>query len=150
MFKAPSDWNNLPATIRSITSFRMFKNAVSSYCRIHCTCPLWHLNNEKNISTFTNYQYDCCYYTIIVTNILIYNVPMNLRSFIMFFRELNFPTVSVCLVFVFCSTWWYVITLSVSGCVCCCIVVCELYCINAVRTPSKTRWSHLKGLFLNK
>ncbi len=37
MFKAPSDWNNLPVNIQSISSFHLLKNAVSYY-RINCTC----------------------------------------------------------------------------------------------------------------
>ena len=38
MFKAPSDWNNLPLTIRSLTLFNRFKNALSSYLESNCTC----------------------------------------------------------------------------------------------------------------
>ena len=38
MLKAPSDWNNLPLHIRSITSFRLFKTALSSHLEITCTC----------------------------------------------------------------------------------------------------------------
>ena len=36
MFKAPSDWNNLPSNIRSLTSSHNFKNAVSSYFELNC------------------------------------------------------------------------------------------------------------------
>ena len=38
MYKAPTDWNNLPIHIRSITSFRMFKTALSSHLETTCTC----------------------------------------------------------------------------------------------------------------
>ena len=37
-FKAPSDWNQLPANIRSISSFYVFKNAVSSCFELECSC----------------------------------------------------------------------------------------------------------------
>ena len=37
-FKAPTDWNNLPVQIRSITSFHLFKTALSSYLEITCSC----------------------------------------------------------------------------------------------------------------
>ena len=38
MFKAPTDWNNLPIHIRSITSFRLFKTALSSNLETNCLC----------------------------------------------------------------------------------------------------------------
>ena len=38
MFKAPSDWNNLPVHIRAITTFRLFKTALSSYLENTCNC----------------------------------------------------------------------------------------------------------------
>ena len=37
-FKAPSDWNNLPAYIRSISSFHLFKTSLSSHFEITCSC----------------------------------------------------------------------------------------------------------------
>ena len=37
-FKAPSDWNNLPGNIRSISSFPVFKNTLSSYYANCCNC----------------------------------------------------------------------------------------------------------------
>ena len=38
-FKAPSDWNNLPGTLRSITSFHLFKTTVFTY---HLSaCVIW-------------------------------------------------------------------------------------------------------------
>ena len=37
-FKAPSDWNNLPVHIRSISSFQLFKTALSSHLEITCSC----------------------------------------------------------------------------------------------------------------
>lgn len=37
-FKAPSDWNNLPTHIRSISSFRLFKTVLSSYYETTCSC----------------------------------------------------------------------------------------------------------------
>ena len=38
MFKAPSDWNNLPSHIRSITSLKLFKTALSSHLDTTCSC----------------------------------------------------------------------------------------------------------------
>jgi len=38
MFKATLDWNNLPSNIRSITSFGIFKNNLSSYFMTNCSC----------------------------------------------------------------------------------------------------------------
>lgn len=38
MCKAPKDWNNLPADIRSITSFRLFKQSLLSFFKVACTC----------------------------------------------------------------------------------------------------------------
>ena len=37
-FKAPSDWNNLPVNIRSISTFPLFKCALSSYFEVVCSC----------------------------------------------------------------------------------------------------------------
>ncbi len=37
-FIFPIDWNNLPADIRSITSFKMFKQTLLSYFTLNCTC----------------------------------------------------------------------------------------------------------------
>ncbi len=36
--KAPSDWNNLPSPLRSITSFRSFKSSLLSYLKSPCSC----------------------------------------------------------------------------------------------------------------
>ncbi len=38
MFKAPADWNNLPTNIRSISSFVIFKRALSSHLNLACSC----------------------------------------------------------------------------------------------------------------
>lgn len=38
MFKSVLDWNNLPVDIRSITSFRLFKQSLLSYFKVDCTC----------------------------------------------------------------------------------------------------------------
>lgn len=38
MWKAPSDWNNLPANIRSMSSLYQFKNALSENSKNICTC----------------------------------------------------------------------------------------------------------------
>ena len=40
MFKAPSDWNNLPTNIHSISSFRLFKHALSNHFHSSCVCRL--------------------------------------------------------------------------------------------------------------
>ena len=37
-FKAPTDWNNLPVQIRSITSFHQFKTSLSSFLENNCSC----------------------------------------------------------------------------------------------------------------
>ena len=37
-FRAPTDWNNLPVHIRSITSFTLFKTALTSYFETSCSC----------------------------------------------------------------------------------------------------------------
>ncbi len=38
MFTGSIDWNNLSADIRSITSFKMFKQTLLSYFNLGCTC----------------------------------------------------------------------------------------------------------------
>lgn len=38
MFKAPADWNNLPANIRSSSSLGIFKHALSSHLMVTCSC----------------------------------------------------------------------------------------------------------------
>lgn len=38
MYKAPADWNNLPASIRSSSSFHIFKHALSSHFMVTCSC----------------------------------------------------------------------------------------------------------------
>lgn len=37
-FKAPSHWNNLPTSLRSITSFCIFQSSLISYYHIPCSC----------------------------------------------------------------------------------------------------------------
>ena len=37
-FKAPFDWNNLPSSIRSITSFHVFKNSLARHLQNVCYC----------------------------------------------------------------------------------------------------------------
>jgi len=37
-FKAPSDWNKLPQSLRSITSFHIFKSSLFTHCQTSCSC----------------------------------------------------------------------------------------------------------------
>ncbi len=37
-YKAPSDWNNLPSSLRSIASFRLFRTNLLSHLKITCLC----------------------------------------------------------------------------------------------------------------
>ncbi len=37
-FKAPADWNNLPANIRSLSTLSLFKRALSSHFKVECSC----------------------------------------------------------------------------------------------------------------
>ena len=37
-FKAPSDWNNLPCSLRSITSFHIFKSSLLTHLQTSCSC----------------------------------------------------------------------------------------------------------------
>lgn len=37
-YKAPSDWNNLPTELRSITSLRIFKTSVFKLLKSQCQC----------------------------------------------------------------------------------------------------------------
>jgi len=37
-FKAPSDWNNLPCSLRSISSFYVFKSSLFTYLQTTCSC----------------------------------------------------------------------------------------------------------------
>lgn len=37
-FRAPSDWNSLPSSLRSISSFHFFKSSLLSYLQIACQC----------------------------------------------------------------------------------------------------------------
>ena len=37
-FKAPSDWNNLPSSLRSITSFHIFKSSLVLHYKTSCSC----------------------------------------------------------------------------------------------------------------
>ena len=37
-FKAPSDWNNLPVSLRSVTSFNIFKASLLADLKPSCTC----------------------------------------------------------------------------------------------------------------
>lgn len=37
-YKAPSDWNNLPHSLRSINSFHIFKSSLLIYCQTSCSC----------------------------------------------------------------------------------------------------------------
>ena len=58
MFKAPSDWNNLPLNIRSFTSFHMFKNGVSSYFEINCI----HVSDDTIPIYIIHYTNHCILY----------------------------------------------------------------------------------------
>lgn len=40
-FKEPSDWNNVPSNIISISSFLIFNHALSSHCNLACSCFPW-------------------------------------------------------------------------------------------------------------
>ena len=42
MFKAPTDWNTLPAAIRSLASLGIFKHALLSHFQLVCTCYNWY------------------------------------------------------------------------------------------------------------
>ena len=42
-FKAPSDWNNLPCSLRSITSFHIFKSSLLTHLQTSCSC-YWSLS----------------------------------------------------------------------------------------------------------
>ena len=48
--KAPCDWNNLPIHIRSITSFNLFKTALSSHLETTCSC--FHVFNNHHFNRF--------------------------------------------------------------------------------------------------
>ena len=37
-YKAPADWNNLPGSIRSISSFHLFKSSLFTYFQTPCSC----------------------------------------------------------------------------------------------------------------
>ena len=37
-FKAPSDWNGLPSSLRSITSFNIFKESTFTFLKTPCSC----------------------------------------------------------------------------------------------------------------
>ena len=37
-FKAPTDWNGLPSSLRSITSFNIFKESIFTFLKIPCSC----------------------------------------------------------------------------------------------------------------
>lgn len=37
-YKAPSEWNRLPTSIRSVTSFPIFKSSVFAYLKTPCSC----------------------------------------------------------------------------------------------------------------
>ncbi|XDV21785.1 hypothetical protein PO909_026805, partial [Leuciscus waleckii] len=39
-FKAPSDWNNLPSSLRSITSLHIFKSSLITHFQTSCSCFL--------------------------------------------------------------------------------------------------------------
>lgn len=68
-FVAPSHWNKLPPHIRSLTSFHLFKNSVSSHFK---------LNNSDLCIYFTNYCY--CYLSYLFCDTCIVDVPCTVLS----------------------------------------------------------------------
>ena len=62
-FKAPSDWNNLPSSLRSITSFHIFKSSLVLHYKTSCSC-FWSILPFLSRTHSTHTCFPFVHYTI--------------------------------------------------------------------------------------